>query len=186
MDNRVVVAEDEPITRMDICEMLTGAGYYVVGQAANGLEAVEVCRRLRPNLVLMDIKMPKLDGIEASQILVKENVADAIIILTAYSGREFIDKVKEIGAIGYIIKPIDEIRLIPQVEIAIAKGKEISSIKKNLNSIKITCAAKEILMERYRITENEAYRKLRKMSMDKQLTILDMSKNIIDNIKSRD
>ncbi|AAK80667.1 response regulator NasT [Clostridium acetobutylicum] len=183
MDNRVVVAEDEPITRMDICEMLTGAGYSVVGQVPNGLEAIEVCRRLRPNLVIMDIKMPMLDGIEASQILVKENVADSIIILTAYSGREFINKVKEIGVMGYIVKPIDEVRLIPQVEIAIAKGKEIRSIKKNLNTIKITCTAKEILMERYRITENEAYRKLRKMSMDRQLTILDMSINIIDNTK---
>lgn len=179
MRSSIIVAEDEPITRMDICEMLTSAGYSVVGEASNGLQVVELCRRCKPDLVLMDIKMPKLDGIQAAKLLIKENIVESIIMLTAYSGKEFIDKVKEIGAIGYIVKPIDENRLIPQVEIAIAKGKEIKHIKEEIESTKVIHTAKEILMEKYNLTENDAYKKLRKMSMDKQSSIFETSKNII-------
>lgn len=179
MSNTIIVAEDEPITRMDICEMLTSAGYYVVGEASNGLQAVELCRRFKPDLVLMDIKMPKLDGIQAAKLLIKESVVESIVILTAYSGKEFIDKVKEVGVIGYIVKPIDENRLIPQVEIAIAKGKEIKLMKENIKNTKVIHEAKEILMEKYKLTENDAYKKLRKMSMDKQVSILETCKNVI-------
>lgn len=174
MGSKIIVAEDEPITRIDICEILTSAGYNVVGQAANGLQVVELCKRYKPDLVLMDIKMPKLDGIEAGNILIKENIVEAVIMLTAYSGKEFIKKVREIGAIGYIVKPIDEKSLIPQVEIAIAKGKEIRKMREKLEINK----AKEILMEKYKISENEAYKKLRKLSMDTQNTILQTSRNI--------
>ena len=183
MNATIIVAEDEPITRMDICEMLTSAGYYVAGDASNGLQVVELCRRYKPDLVLMDIKMPKLDGIQAAEILIKEHIVDDVGMLTAYSGKEFIDKVKEIGAIGYIVKPIDEVRLIPQVEIAIAKGKEIRAMKEKMDSSNIIHRAKEVLMEKYRLTENEAYKKLRRMSMDKQLTILETSKSIIKKLK---
>ncbi|MDT8718729.1 response regulator [Clostridium sp. 19966] len=186
MGSRIVVAEDEPITRMDICEMLKTAGYSVVGEAANGLQAVELCRIHRPELVLMDIKMPKLDGIQASEILMKEDIAQSIIVLTAYSGKEFIDKVKTIGAIGYIVKPIDEVRLIPQVEIAISKGQELKAMRNKLTSIKTICSAKELLMEKFRLSENEAYKKLRRMSMDKQTTIFQVSQNILEHNESLD
>ena len=179
MGYKIIVAEDEPITRMDICEMLVSAGYYIVGEASNGLQAVELCRKCRPDLVLMDIKMPKLDGIQAAELLVEENIVEAIIMLTAYSGKEFIEKVKEIGAIGYIVKPIDERSLIPQVEIAIAKGKEIKLMREKIYSITIIDKAKEILMEKYKLKENDAYKRLRKLSMDKQCTILETSENII-------
>lgn len=179
MKYKIIVAEDEPITRMDICEMLVSAGYYVVGQASNGLQAVELCRKCKPDLVLMDIKMPKLDGIQAAELLLEENIVEAIVMLTAYSGKEFIDKVKEIGAIGYIVKPIDERSLIPQIEIAIAKGKEIKLMREKIENITTIYAAKEILMEKYKLTENDAYKRLRKLSMDKQSSILETSKNII-------
>ena len=179
MGYKIIVAEDEPITRMDICEMLVSAGYYVVGEASNGLQAVELCRKCRPDLVLMDIKMPKLDGIQAAELLLEENIVEAIIMLTAYSGKEFIDKVKEIGAIGYIVKPIDERSLIPQVEIAIAKGKEIKLMREKISSITIIDKAKEKLMEKYKLSENDAYKRLRKLSMDKQRSVLETSKNII-------
>lgn len=180
MGSKIVVAEDEPITRMDICEMLTDAGYSVVGEASNGLQAVELSRRLKPDLVLMDIKMPKLDGMQAAEILIKENIVHSIIILTAFSGKEFIDKVKEIGVIGYIVKPIDEKSFIPQIEIAIAKGKEIKLMKDKMEGTKTIYIAKEILMEKYRLTENDAYKRLRKLSMDKQCSICETSKNIIN------
>ncbi len=180
MSFRIIVAEDEPITRMDICDLLLTAGFDIVGEASNGLQAIDLCRKHRPDLILMDIKMPKLDGIQAGQIIMQENLVDSLIILTAYSGKEFIDKVKKIGAIGYIVKPIDETKLIPQVEIAIAKGKEIYKIKDELESVKIIHKAKEFIMEKYSLSENEAYKKLRKMSMDKQSSILETSKNLLD------
>lgn len=185
MSASIIVAEDEPITRMDICEMLTAAGYNIAAQASNGLQAVELSRRYRPDLVLMDIKMPKLDGIQAAELLLKENIVESIIMLTAYSGKEFIDKVKNIGAIGYIVKPIDENRLIPQVEIAIAKGNEIRRIKEKMESIKTIHTAKEIIMDKYNLTENDAYKKLRKMSMDKQMSIFETSKDIIKACKNK-
>lgn len=186
MKSRIVVAEDEPITRMDICEILTAAGYDIVGEASDGLQAIDLCRKLRPDLVLMDIKMPKLDGIQSAKLIMKENLVEALMMLTAYSGKEFIDSVKEIGAIGYIVKPIDEIKLIPQIEIAISKSKEIKVIKATvletkteLENTKIIHKAKEILMEKYSLTENNAYKRLRKLSMDKQCSILETSKDLI-------
>ena len=185
--SRIVVAEDDPITRMDICEILIAAGYTVVGDASNGLQAIDLCRKHKPDLVLMDIKMPKLDGIQAGQIIMKENLVDALIILTAYSGKEFIEKVKTLGALGYIVKPIDEAKLIPQIEIAISKGKEIRDIeakvinadKKLLNTTTIY-KAKEILMEKFNLSEDDAYKKMRGLSMDKQCSIVETSKSLID------
>lgn len=175
MSNRIVVAEDEPITRMDICEMLTSNGYNVVGAASDGLQAVELCRKLKPDLILMDIKMPKLDGIQASLLIMKENLVAGLIMLTAYSGKEFIEKVKEIGAIGYIVKPIDDVKLIPQIEIALNKSLAI----KKTEGILLKYQAKEILMKKYSLNENEAYKKIRNISMDNQCSIVETSRNLI-------
>jgi response regulator NasT len=192
MKSRIVVAEDEPITRMDICEILKTAGYEVVGEASDGLQAIELCRRHKPELVLMDIKMPKLDGIQAAQIILKENLVDSLIMLTAYSSKDFIEKVKEIGAIGYIVKPVEEIKLIPQIEIAMTRGKEISNMKNKFNEIKqefentkIIHRAKELLMEKYSLSEEAAYKRIRKLSMDKQCSILETSESIIKLYKIR-
>lgn len=186
MKSRIIVAEDEPITRMDICEMLSAADYKIVGEAADGLQAVDLCRKFKPDLVLMDIKMPKFDGIQAGKLIMQENLVDALVMLTAYSSKDFIDKVKEIGAIGYIVKPIDEIKLLPQIEIAISKGKEIKLIKEKaieaamqVENTKIIHKAKELLMEKYSLTENEAYKRLRRMSMDSQRSILETCKELL-------
>lgn len=186
MQDKIVLAEDEPITRMDIFEILTCFGYNVVGKASDGLEAVELCRINRPDLVIMDIKMPNLDGIQAAKIIAKENLADAIVMLTAYSGKEFMDKVKEVGAIGYVVKPIDERNLIPQIEIAISKSKEIKNIKneaacvkQKIEDMKIIYRAKEMLMDRYSIKEEDAYKRIRKLSMDRHCSILQTSRSLI-------
>lgn len=186
MQNKIVLAEDEPITRMDIFEMLICFGYNVVGKASDGLEAVELCRINRPELVIMDIKMPNLDGIQAGQIIMKENLAGGIVMLTAYSGREFMDKVKEVGAIGYIIKPIDERNLIPQIEISLSKSEEIRNIKneavcarEKIEDMKVIYRAKEMLMDRYSIKEEDAYKRIRKLSMDRQRSILQTSKDLM-------
>ncbi len=100
---RVVIADDEPITRMDLKELLSEEGYQVVGEAADGFDAVEACKQSRPDLVLMDIKMPLLDGLSAAKILFEENLADTVMMLTAYSEREFVDEAKHIGVAGYLV-----------------------------------------------------------------------------------
>lgn len=192
MKSRIIVAEDDPITRMDICEILINAGYDIVGEATSGLQAINLCRKHKPDLVLMDIKMPKLDGIQAAQLIMKENLVEALIMLTAYSGKEFIEKVMELGALGYIVKPIDETKLIPQIEIAISKAKEIRAIKdkiikaeEELENTKTIHRAKEILMEKFSLTENDAYKKMRNLSMDKQCSILETSRTLIDYFNNR-
>ena len=190
MKKTIVIADDEPITRMDIYEILSEAGYEVVGQASNGFDAVELCRRFKPDLVLMDIKMPHLDGLKATKLIVDENLADAIVILTAYSGSEFIEEAKTVGVTGYIVKPVEERNLLPQVEIAIAKGKEIKIIKEEMIKIKedmekrrIIDKAKEMLMEKYSITEEAAYKRLRKSSMDRRCSMQEIAIAVIQNSK---
>lgn len=192
MKKTIVIADDEPITRMDIYEILIEAGYQVVGQAANGFEAVELCRRFKPDLVLMDIKMSHLDGLKATKLIVDEDLADSIVILTAYSGSEFIEEAKVAGATGYIVKPVEERNLLPEVEIAIAKGKEIKVIKEEMIKIKqdtdkkrIINKAKEMLMEKYSITEEAAYKKLRKFSMDKRSSMHEVASDFIEKFKQK-
>ncbi|MBV7271305.1 response regulator [Clostridium sp. PL3] len=190
MKKTIIIADDEPITRLDIYEILSEAGYEVVGEASNGFDVVELCRRFRPDLVLMDIQMPHLDGLKATKLIVDENLADSIVVLTAYSGFEFIEEAKAAGVTGYIVKPIEERSLLPEVEIAIAKGKEIKAIKEEVLKTKEDAEkrrtidkAKEILMERYKITEEAAYKILRKTSMDKRCSIKEMAIIIIEKYK---
>jgi len=189
MKNTIIIADDEPITRMDICEILTGAGYEVLGQASNGFEAVELCRNLKPNLVIMDIKMPFLDGLKASKIIANENLTDSIVLLTAYSSAEFIEEAKESGVIGYIVKPIDENSLVPEVEIAISRGKEIKKIKDEMNKVQIEMGkrkviekAKKNIMKMLNVSENEAYSKLRKESMDSRLSLHQVALSFMENV----
>ncbi len=186
MYKKVVIADDEPITRMDLKEILEDSGYEVVGEASDGFDAVELCRRYSPDLVLMDIKMPLLDGLNASKIIQEENLADCIVLLTAYSGPEFIEKAKKIGAMGYIVKPVDEKSLIPTLEVAIAKGKEFKKIKTDIEKVnqkleerKVIEKAKGILMNRDNISEQDAYNTLRKLSMDKRCSMRSIAEAII-------
>lgn len=188
MNKKVVIADDEPITRMDLSEMLEEAGYEVVGEASDGFDAIEICRKTRPNLILMDIKMPLLDGLKASKIINNENLADCIVLLTAYSGKEFIEEAKSAGVMGYVIKPINEKSLLPAIEIAMSKSEEINEIKneslKNKESLedrKKIEKAKGILMKAENITEAEAYSKIRKISMDKRCQMKNIAEIIILN-----
>lgn len=188
MSKKIVIAEDEPITRMDISEILMGAGYDVVGMASDGFDVVEICKSLKPDLVLMDIKMPLLDGLKASKVLLEEEIASCIVLLTAYSTREFINEAKGIGVMGYVVKPINEKNLLPAIEIALAKDEEMKymkeSIKKAKNELearKLVERAKGILMNKGNITEEEAYSMIRKLSMDKRAPMKDIAKAIIMN-----
>ena len=191
MKNTIVIADDEPITRMDIGEILNEAGYNVVGEASDGFDAVELCRKFKPELVLMDIKMPHLDGLKATKLIIDEKLADAVVLLTAYSGSEFIEEAKAAGVTGYIVKPIEERNLLPEIEIAISKGQELKRIKEDMISLKeemqkkkIVDKAKEVLMEKCNITEEAAYKRLRKSSMDKRCTMMEMAETIIDQYKN--
>lgn len=186
MKKKIVIADDDPITKMDIKEMLESSGYDVVGKAADGFDAIEQCRRNLPDLVVMDIKMPLIDGLAAAKIINDENLAGAILILTAYSDGEFIKKAKEAKVIGYVVKPVDEKNLLPAVEIALAKAEEIKKMKNDvqdamdkLDARKKIERAKGILMDKYTISEEEAFRRLRTLSMDKRCSMKDIASAII-------
>lgn len=188
MKKTIVIADDEPITRMDIREMLSEAGYEVVGEASDGFGAVELCRKFKPDLALMDVKMPHLDGLKATKLIIDGNLSDAVVVLTAYSSKEFIEEAKAAGVIGYIVKPVEERNLLPAVEIAIAKGKEIKrtneeiiKIKEDIEKRRTIDRAKEILMEKYLITEEAAYKRLRKCSMDRRCSMHEIAATILQN-----
>ena len=188
---RVVIADDEPITRMDLKELLADEGYEVVGEAADGFDAVEACKQYRPDLVLMDIKMPLLDGLSAAKIVYEENLADTVIMLTAYSEREFVEQAKDIGVAGYLVKPIDEKSLIPSIELAVARSREIralqndiAKVEKRLESRTMIEKAKGKIMARDGMTEQEAYDFIRKLSQTKNLSMLRVSEIILQSVES--
>lgn len=188
MCDKIVIADDEPITRMDLSEMLKEAYYNVVGEASDGFDAVEICRKVRPDLVLMDVKMPLLDGLKATKIILQEDLAKSVVLLTAYSGREFIEQAKEVGVMGYIVKPIEEKSLMPAIEVALCKGKEMKKMKQDMETIKaeletrkVIEKAKGILMDQYKISEQEAYKKIRKLSMDKRCPMKQIAAAIVIN-----
>lgn len=186
MSKKIVIADDEPITRMDIREMLEEAGYVVVGEASDGFDAIEVCKKHLPNIVIMDIKMPLLDGINASKIIIQEGLADGIILLSAYSDTNFVEKAKDAGVIGYLVKPLDNKSLIPAIEVAMSKSNELKEMKNNMISIqkklearKVIEKAKGILMTQQGISEEEAFSMIRDLSMKKRVTMKDIAGIII-------
>lgn len=186
MNKRVIIADDEPIIRIDIREMLEEAGYDVVGEASDGFDAIEMCRKHLPNMVIMDIKIPLLDGINASKIIIQNNLADGVILLSAYSDASIVEKAKNSGVIGYLVKPIDVKSLIPALEVALSKSLEIKEIKANMNNVKkklegrkVIEKAKGILMSQKGISEEEAFSTIRDLSMRKRASMEEISNIII-------
>lgn len=186
MNLKIIVAEDELITRMDMIEIIEEAGYTVVGHAGDGFEAIEVCRRERPDLAIMDIKMPLLDGIKAAKIIKDENLAKCVILVTAYSDLELINEAKNVGVMSYLVKPIDEKSLIPAIEIAFNKQSEINIVKSELEIIqqkledrKIIEKAKGIIMTKRKYSEDEAYKFMRNLAMEKRTSIRKISEIIV-------
>lgn len=175
---QVVVADDEPITRMDLKEYLQGEGYLVVAEAADGIDAVEACKAHRPDLVLMDIKMPLLDGISCAQIITEEDYADTVILVTAYSELDMIEKAKEAGVSSYLVKPIDEKSLIPTIEMAVARSRDIKQLRRDVHKMsmrledrKIIERAKGLVMAREKKSEQEAYDYIRMISLNKCISM---------------
>ena len=183
---RVIVADDESIIRMDLREMLTNLGYLVVGEAGDGRSAVNLARKLRPDVVIMDIKMPGgIDGIDAAKILTEERIAP-VVLLTAYSQRELVERAKEAGVVGYIVKPFRESDLVPAIEVALARfaefralEKEVGDLKEALETRKLVDRAKGILMDTQGLTEAEAFRRIQKMSMDTRKPMKEVAEAII-------
>ena len=182
---RILIADDESLILMDLREMLTSLGYLVVGEANDGRSAVNMARELRPDLVIMDIKMPDMDGIEAAQVLTAERVAP-VLLLTAYSQQDLIERAKEAGVVGYLVKPFRESTLAPAIEITLSRfqefqtvQKEVEDLKEALETRKIVDRAKGILMDSQGLTEQDAFRRIQKMSMNTRRPMKEIAEAII-------
>src|ERR671937_517732 len=182
---RILVAEDEVISRMDLREMLENMGYAVVGEAGDGIAAVNMARALKPDLVLMDIKMPELDGITAASTLSEERVTP-VLLLTAYSDREFVDRAVDAGVMGYLVKPFAEAQLKPAIEVALERWKEVRQIqqdlaetKETLETRKLVERAKGVLMDSQNLKEAEAFRRIQRLSMNSRKSMREVAEAIL-------
>ncbi len=182
---RVVIADDESVICMDLREMLNNLGYLVVGEAGDGKSAVNLARELRPDVVLMDVRMPDMDGIEAAKILTEERIAP-VVLLTAFSQRDLVERAKEAGVVGYLVKPIQEADLAPAIEIALSRfqefralEKEVSNLQDQLETRKLVDRAKGILMDTQGLTEAAAFRRIQKMSMNTRKSMKEIAQAII-------
>jgi response regulator NasT len=182
---RLVIADDESIIRMNLRETLVGLGYLVVGEAGDGVSVINLARELRPDLVVMDIKMPKLDGIQAAQVLTEEKIAP-VLLLTAYSDRELVDRAKEAGVVNYIVKPFREGELLPAIEIALGRFAEFREIEREINDLKDTLEtrklverAKGVLMDTQGLKEQEAFRKIQQLSMNTRKSMREIAQAIL-------
>jgi len=182
---RILLADDEAILRLDLREMLAEAGHDVVGEAANGEEAVKMARQLQPEFIIMDVKMPVMDGLTAAKIIAEENIAP-VLLLTAYSQQDIVEKASDAGVIAYLVKPIREEQLFPAMEIAAKRftemqqlNLELAQLKDSLETRKLLDRAKGILMTAHGMTEQEAYRKMQQFSMAKRISLKSLAERII-------
>ena len=182
---RVVIADDDPIIRMDLREMLAGLGYLVAGEAGDGMSAVNQARELRPDLVIMDIRMPELDGIEAARMLTSEDIAP-VLLLTAYSEPELVQRATQAGVIGYLVKPFREAQLGPAIDVTLSRFREFRAMKTELGNTKealearkVIERAKGLLMERYNLNEAEAFRRIQKRSMDSRKSMKEIAEAVL-------
>ena len=182
---RIVIADNESLIRLDIREMLEDAGHEVVGEAVNGRRAVELTRQHRPDLVLMDIKMPEMDGITAAGKIYADKIAP-VILLTAFSQPDIVEKAKDSGVMGYLVKPVQESQLFPAIEIALSRWQEmqgmedeLAKLKDSLETRKLVDRAKGIIMAAHKLGEQEAYRRMQQYAMQKRVSIKEVAQSII-------
>ena len=182
---RLLIAEDEVISRMDLREMLENLGYTVVGEAGDGVAAVNLARALKPDLVLMDIKMPDLDGIAAAQALAQDHLVP-VLLLTAYSDREFVDRAVDAGVMGYLVKPFAEAQLKPAIEVALERWREVRQIRSDLSQTqeqletrKLVERAKGVLMDTQNLKEAEAFRRIQRLSMNSRKSMREVAEAIL-------
>lgn len=182
---RIIIAEDEAIIRMDLIEMLREAGYNVIGEAANGREAISLARHLKPDLAILDVKMPEIDGISAAELIVSEKLA-AVLMLTAFSQRELVERARDAGAMAYLVKPFSISDLTPAIEMALGRYAQIQALEaevgelgERLEARKLVDRAKGVLMANLGISEPEAFKWIQKAAMDQRSSMSAVSEGVL-------
>jgi response regulator NasT len=182
---KIVIADDEPIIRLDLKKTLENMGHQVVGEAGDGAKAVELARQLKPDILILDIKMPDLDGIDAAKIITTEGIAP-VLLLTAYSQKDLVDRAKDAGVFAYLVKPFKEADLLPAIEIAISRYEEfmdleneVTDLESKLETRKSVDRAKGILMDQYGLKEQEAFRRIQVQSMNTRKSMREIAEAII-------
>jgi response regulator NasT len=184
---RVVIAEDETLIRMDLAEMLGEEGYDVVGQAGDGARAIELAEELRPDLVIVDVKMPVLDGIAAAERIAGQRIAP-VVILTAFSQRELVERARDAGAMAYLVKPFSKSDLVPAIEMAVSRfaelhalEHEVADLNDRLETRKAVDRAKGVLQKELGISEPDAFRWIQKTAMDLRLSMRQVSDGVVEH-----
>ncbi|ABK71999.1 ANTAR domain-containing response regulator [Mycolicibacterium smegmatis] len=185
---RVLIAEDEALIRLDLAEMLREEGYEVVGEAGDGQEAVEMAESLRPDLVIMDVKMPRRDGIDAASEIASKRIAP-IVILTAFSQRELVERARDAGAMAYLVKPFNINDLVPAIEVAVSRFAELSALEtevatlsERLETRKLVERAKGLLQAKHKMTEPEAFKWIQRAAMDRRTTMKRVAEVVLETL----
>lgn len=186
MSVRIVIAEDEPLIRLDLAESLTEEGYDVVGEAGDGAEALSLVREHKPDVAILDIKMPNVDGLTAARDIVAERLS-AVVILTAFSQRELVEQARDAGALNYLVKPFQSKELVPAIELAIARFRELVALSDQadlltdqLETRKVVDRAKGRLMDGSGMSEQDAFRFLQQTAMTSRTSMKDVAGKVID------
>lgn len=188
---RIVIADDEALICMDLREMLEEAGHEVVGIGSDGVEALDLVKEKKPDLVILDVKMPRLDGIQAARMIAHDNLAP-VVLLTAFGDEDMIEKAKKSMVFGYVMKPVEEKTLFPAIQIAVSQYWQkkdmvdrVKNMERELAARKIVDRAKGLLMDYYHITEEDAYRRMQQTSMKRGITIADVAQKVVKEIMAR-
>jgi AmiR/NasT family two-component response regulator len=191
LTTRVVIAEDEALIRLDLKEMLEEEGYSVVGEAGDGERAVELAQEQRPDLVILDVKMPVLDGISAAERIASEKLAP-VLMLTAFSQRELVERARDAGAMAYLVKPFSKSDLVPAIEMAVSRFQElraleaeIADLSLRLETRKLVDRAKSVLQTKYGLSEPAAFRWIQKTSMDRRMSMQAVAQAVIDEVTEK-
>ncbi|ANW20703.1 ANTAR domain-containing response regulator [Streptomyces clavuligerus] len=191
LTTRVVIAEDEALIRLDLKEMLEEEGYAVVGEAGDGQRAVELAREHRPDLVILDVKMPVLDGISAAEQIAAESIAP-VLMLTAFSQRDLVERARDAGAMAYLVKPFSKSDVVPAIEMAVSRFTELKALEKEvadlslrLETRKLVDRAKSVLMTEYGLNEPAAFRWIQKTSMDRRLSMQQVAEAVIQDSEEK-
>ena len=190
---RIIVVDDEPITRMDLAGMLPELGFEVVGEASDGFDAIELCRVEKPDIVLMDVKMPIFDGLSAAETILREELAPCVVLLTAFCDKDIIWRANQIGVTGYLTKPVDARSILPTLEVAYAQSMRLAEQKKQNQEMKEQMQesrqifrAQKYLARTQGCSETEAYRRMRKTAMDKRMSIGSLAQRILEQAAKTD
>jgi response regulator NasT len=185
---RIVVAEDESLIRMDIVETLKDQGFDVVGEAGDGLKAIELANELKPDLMVMDIKMPDMDGLSAAEQIAKLRIP--VVFLTAFNQQELVTRASEVGAMAFLVKPFSPEDLLPAIEVALSRFQqltqlesEVSDLTERLETRKLVERAKGVLGVQMGLSEPEAFRWIQKAAMDRRIGMVDVARTILDQLE---